>query len=96
MEIKVEYWDKINRVVKKPSGYSFYDTNSELKKTESITGNTKEEIYAEFYSRNNSLRYCNGAYWKFVDKSVDEDYRKNFLPKHHTIENYYGRGGIVD
>ena len=80
--MKVEYWNAAYRGPK-----------SELVRTEDWPDT--EESFVKFYDLNNSLKYCNGCHYMFVDEDVNERYRKEFFPKHHTIDNYY-KGGIVD
>ena len=80
--MKVEYWNAAYRGAK-----------SELVRTEDWPDT--EESFVKFYDLNNSLKYCNGSHYMFVDEDVNEKYRKEFFPKHHTIDNYY-KGGIVD
>ena len=80
--MKVEYWDVEYRGAK-----------SKLVRTEDWPDT--EESFVKFYDLNNSLKYCNGCHYMFVDEDVNEKYRKEFFPKHHTIDNYY-KGGIVD
>jgi hypothetical protein len=80
--MKIEYWNS-------PYG----GAKSELARTEEWPDT--EESFIKFYDLNNSLKYCNGSHYIIVDKDVSERYRKEFLPKHNTIANYY-KGGIVD
>jgi hypothetical protein len=80
--MKVEYWNAAYRGAK-----------SELVRTEDWPDT--EESFVKFYDLNNSLKYCNGCHYMFVDEDVNERYRKEFFQKHHTIDNYY-KGGIVD
>ena len=94
LKIEVEYWEPKDAWVTSSDGFTYLDRNSECKQKTFIEG-TKDEIFSEFYKRNNSLRYCNGSYWKFVDSDIEKEYRKDFFPKHNTISNYYGNG-VVD
>lgn len=80
--MKVEYWNA-----------AYKGAKSELVRTEDWPDT--EESFVKFYDANNSLKYCNGCHYMFVDEDVNEKYRKEFFPKHHTIDNYY-KGGIVD
>jgi hypothetical protein len=80
--MKVEYWNA-----------KYRGANSELVRTEDWPDT--EESFVKFYDLNNSLKYCNGCHYMFVDEDVNERYRKEFFQKHHTIDNYY-KGGIVD
>ena len=80
--MKVEYWNA-----------AYKGAKSELVRTEDWPDT--EESFVKFYDLNNSLKYCNGSHYMFVDEDVNERYRKEFFQKHHTIDNYY-KGGIVD
>ena len=87
MEVKIEYWDRI----------SYTNCNSEIKKTETLSATTEDALFESFYKKNNSLRYCNGSYYKFEDNSVEakyNDWRKN-MSKARSFELYYGNG-VVD
>lgn len=59
--------------------------------------NSKEELFQDFYEMNRTLRYCNGMYYKFEDKAVEEEYNKWYksLSKITRFDMYYG-DGIVD
>lgn len=96
MEVQVEYWNPRNETVVTESGFSYYDTNSVLTKTESWSG-TKEEIFKKFDKENNSLRYCNGSYYKFKDNAIQEEYIKWYksLDEHTKFTMFYGNG-VVD
>jgi len=83
---KIEYWDMV----------SYTSCNSEIKREE-IWEDSKEEIFKKFYDKNNSLRYCNGSYYKFKDELIEKEYREwyNSLDKNTKFNMYYG-GGVVD
>jgi len=83
MVTKIIYYDRINA----------FTTNSTKIKEECIEG-AEDEIFLEFFKRNNSLKYCNFSYWKFEDKILEDKYRKTFK-KYCTINNYCGNG-VVD
>ena len=85
MDIILEYWDRED-----------YSTNSVIKKTETISG-SKIDIFKKFDAKNNSLRYCNGSYYKFQDKEIQKEYNIWYksLDKQTKFNMYYG-GGIVD
>lgn len=98
MKIIVEYWNPKNVTVTTESGFRYLDTKSVVTKTEEHeveTPEDKENLFKTIYHRNNSLRYCNGSYWKFVDKSIEAEYHGAFMRKYNTISNYYGNG-VVD
>jgi hypothetical protein len=108
----LDYWDCLRKTKQYPikydangkylSGGGYYqDQTSEVVRQEIIEGNTEIELFEKFYKLNNSLRYCNGSYYKFVyDKKHNweikykawinsEDYKKK------SFDLYYG-GGVVD
>lgn len=62
-----------------------------------LSGKTKEEIFMEFYSINNSLRYCNGSYYSFKNPEIQKDYSNWYtaLEESTKFEMFY-KGGIVD
>ena len=99
MKIVVNYFEP--RSVTKPnkSGFgSYITTESVIVKTEEHlveTDEDKQHLFQTIYHRNNSLRYCNGSHWVFVDKLVEFEYRGAFMRKYNTISNYYGNG-VVD
>lgn len=84
--IIVEYWDRI----------SYTSCNSEVKRVETLNG-TKEEIFKKFYKKNNSLRYCNGSYYKFQDNTLQKEYIEwyNSLNESTKFNMFYGNG-VVD
>lgn len=86
MKAIIEYWDRI----------SYTSIGSEIKKTETWEG-TKEDIFKKFDENNNSLRYCNGSYYKFQDKALETEYREWYtnLSKATKFKMYYGNG-VVD
>ena len=99
MKIVVEYYEPRTITIKNKSGFgSYLDTKSTLVKTEEHEAETqedKENVFRIIYHRNNSLRYCNGSHWVFVDKTIENEYRTSFMQKYNTISNYYGNG-VVD
>jgi hypothetical protein len=78
MKIAVEYWSCDRG-----------DINSRCFTKTFMEKETKEEIFKEFYNKNNSLRYCNGSYWKFTDPEIEKEYEE-FKKSYNTINNYYG------
>lgn len=90
--MKVEYWDRLRQTKVTENGFRYEDQNSFLIRTEDFPEG--EEGFKQFYHKNNSLKYCNGSYYKFQD-SVDHEKYSEFVKKYNTIENYYN-GGIVD
>jgi hypothetical protein len=83
---EIEYWDRVD----------YYSVNSKVKSTEIWEG-SKEEIFKKFYDKNNSLRYCNGSYYKFKNKLIEKEYKEWYdsLSENTKFNMYYGNG-IVD
>lgn len=79
--MKIEFWDSENQ-----------GAESKLIRVEEWEDN--EESFAKYYKLNNRYKYCNGTYYKFVDKKDAERYENDFFPKHNTIDNYYGNGTV--
>lgn len=67
-------------------------------RSEELTGVSEDALFEEFYKRNNSLRYCNGSYWKFDNPEVEQHFLlwKKSLSKQRSMNLYYGKNGIVD
>jgi hypothetical protein len=89
MEIILDYWDR------KDYQYSW---ESEIKKQEIIEADDDIAIFEKFYKMNNSLRYCNGSYYKFNDKQWQDRYNewlKTDDYKSKSFNLYYGNG-VVD
>ncbi len=88
MKVTLDYYDKI----------SYTSCDSEKKREEDIEGNNDIEIFEAFYKKNNSLRYCNGAYYRFQSKEWDSKYRDWLNSddyKQKAFKLYYGNG-VVD
>lgn len=62
-----------------------------------IDGLTFEEIFLKFYKMNRTYRYCNGHYYKFKLKEIDDMFCQweQDLPHDMSMSLYYGNG-IVD
>jgi hypothetical protein len=62
-----------------------------------IFSGTLDSIFERFDKANNKLRYCNGHWFEFEDKKVDEKYRMwlKMIPYERSFNMYYGEG-IVD
>jgi hypothetical protein len=88
MKVTLDYYDKI----------SYTSINSEIKRQEDIEAETDIDIFEIFYKKNNSLRYCNGSYYKFKDIEWGKKYQdwlKSDDYKNKSFNLYYG-GGVVD
>ena len=93
----IEYWNNLRRTKQYESGGYYQCNDSELVKTEELSATTKDELFTAFYKKNNSLRYCNGSYYKFVDKKMEKEYNdwKKNLSEAKSFNLYYGNG-VVD
>ena len=96
MEITLNYWNPRNETVTTETGFRFRDTTPIITSTKVLTG-SKESIFKQFNKLNNSLRYCNGSYYKFQDKEIEREYDEWYqsLDKSTKFQIYYGNG-IVD
>lgn len=95
---QVEYWDNLRRTKQYLTGGYYQDNTSELIRTEDINGNDDIELFEKFYKMNNSLRYCNGSYFKFKDKEWIQKYNEWLNSddyKKKSFNLYYGNG-VVD
>jgi len=96
MKVRIEYWNPKNKTVVTETGFRYLDTNSDITKIEVWEG-TKEEIFKKFNKKNNSLRYCNGSYYKFEDETLHTEYQKWYkgLSESEKFNMFYGNG-VVD
>jgi hypothetical protein len=88
IKAELNYWDRV----------SYTSCYSEIKRQETIEGHSETEIFEQFYKKNNSLRYCNGSYYKFSTKEWNEKYNnwiKSEDYKSKSFNLYYGNG-VVD
>jgi hypothetical protein len=89
MKVTLDYYDKIDN----------YSVFSEIKRQEIIEGDNDITLFEIYYKLNNSLRYCNGSYYKFQDKNWQEKYNEWLKSDHYkkkSFDLYYGKNGIVD
>jgi len=87
MKIILDYYDLDERYI------------SVLFRQKEIEGDNEIQLFETFYKLNNSLRYCNGSYYKFNDKEVEIKYNlwlKSDDYKKKSFDLFYGKGGIVD
>ena len=88
MKTTLDYWDRID----------YRSIGSEIKNQKEIEGNNEIEIFENFYKLNNSLRYCNGSYYRFNDLEWENKYNewlKSDDYKKKSFNLYYGNG-VVD
>lgn len=94
----LDYWNPRNETVVTETGFRYRDTTSVITSTKDIEDTTEIGLFEQFYKLNNSLRYCNGSYYKFQDKDWENRYQewlKSDDYKNKSFELYYG-GGVVD
>jgi hypothetical protein len=94
----LDYWNPTHKSVVTASGFRYQDSRSIITNTKDIKEETEIGLFEQFYKLNNSLRYCNGSYYKFQDKELEQKYNQwlqspNYQSK--SFELYYGNG-IVD
>lgn len=105
------YFDSLNqsKINIKISNYGFKDNEEnevildyydDYAKTEStiILKGTLNEIFDKYTTMNDKLKYCNGRYYKFNDKKVEEIYRlviSNYKGN-YFLDNAVRRGCIID
>ena len=65
MKATLEYWDRDEGII-----YSKLISHIE------IEGENQIILFEKFYKLNNSLRYCNGSYYKFQDKEMEKAYQE--------------------
>lgn len=96
MEVKIDYWNPKNETVVTETGFRYLDTKSVITRTENWNDD-KEEIFKKFYEKNNSLRYCNGSYYKFQDNILQQEYMEWYknLSESTRFQMFYGNG-VVD
>lgn len=89
MIVQLNYWDR------KDHPHSW---ESEIKRQENIEADEEIDIFEKFYKMNNSLRYCNGAYYRFSTSEWQDKYNEWLNSddyKKKSFDLYYG-GGVVD
>lgn len=94
----LDYWNPKNETVVTETGFRYLNTTSVITDTKEISDETEIGLFEQFYKLNNSLRYCNGSYYKFQDNEWTkkyDDWRKSDDYKKKSFELYYG-GGVVD
>jgi hypothetical protein len=98
MQTTLNYWDCLRKTKQYASGGYYQDTTSEIVREEIIEGKDEIELFERFYKLNNSLRYCNGSYYKFQDKDLENKYQEWLKSDDYNQKSfnlYYGNG-IVD
>jgi len=74
----------------------YFDDYKPTTKTRQFSGDL-DQVFEELYKLNNSLRYCNGSYWRFDEQEMRTQYSNwmKSLSKTRRFNLYYGNG-IVD
>ena len=89
MKTILDYYDRPDR----------FTLTSVIERQEEVEGKDDIEIFENFYKLNNSLRYCNGSYYKFQSSDWQNrynDWLKSDDYKKKSFNLFYGRGGVVD
>lgn len=94
----LDYWNPTNKSVVTSTGFHYLDTSSAVSGTKYIESTTEIGLFEQFYKLNNSLRYCNGSFYKFQNKEQEQKYQawlKSDDYKKKSFSLYYGNG-VVD
>ena len=75
--------------------YEFIDN---LKKREAKLKGTLESIFDQYTTINDRLRYCNGHYFRFADKTVEKLYSMTTMlyKGNYFLDNAVRRGCLID
>lgn len=87
MKTVLDYYSVVDR-------YRFI---SDIISTKEIEFENNIDCFEQFYRLNNSLRYCNGSYYKFQDNTIEKDYKdwlKSDDYKKKSFNLYYGNGTV--
>jgi len=91
-------WSPSDQTIITESGFRYRDTTSIIVGTRLLEANSEHDLFIQFYKLNNSLRYCNGSCYTFIDPVMQHRYKEwiktDEFKKIH-FELYYGNG-IVD
>ena len=75
-ETILEYWNPKNETVVTDTGFRYLNTDSVIINEVPIKFKDDIDLFEKFYKKNNSLRYCNGSYYKFKDKKWERKYNE--------------------
>jgi hypothetical protein len=98
MKTILNYYDQVSETKQYPSGGYYRHSYTKLIRAEIIKGAKDIDIFEQFYKLNNSLRYCNGSYYKFSTKKWQDKYNewlKSDDYKSKSFNLFYGNG-VVD
>ena len=94
----LNYWDLHRETRQYESGGYYQHQESRVSRVEEIEGRTDIELFEKFYKLNNSLRYCNGSYYKWADSEMELKYSQWLKSDDYNSKSfnlYYGNG-VVD
>jgi hypothetical protein len=97
MKATLDYWNPENKTIVTEDGFRYLSKKSVITSTKDIEANNNIELFEQFYKLNNSLRYCNGSYYKFQDKLLEELYNvwlKSDDYKKKSFDLFYGNGTV--
>jgi hypothetical protein len=89
MRTVLDYYDIVDRCNPRSSIFS----------TKELVFESDIDCFEQFYKLNNSLKYCNGSYYKFQDPVWSTKYSewlKSDDYKSKSFDLYYGKNGVVD
>jgi len=98
MKTTLNYWDRLRKTKQYADGGYYQDQSCEIIKEKVIEGTTEIELFVKFYKLNNSLRYCNGSYYKWKELEWELKYAewlKSDDYKAKSFNLFYGNG-VVD
>jgi len=98
LKVLLNYWDLHRETRQYESGGYYQHQESKITRTEEIEAKTDIELFEIFYKKNNSLRYCNGSYYKWAEKEMELKYSewlKSDDYKKKSFNLFYGNG-VVD
>lgn len=104
-----KYFDELNQSVvdeqSKKAGIGddnkvileYYDDYKQTDRTVELNGNIRE-IFDKYTSMNETLKYCNGSYYKFADKEVEKLYYMftSSYKGNYFLDNAVKDGRIID
>lgn len=73
-------------------------TNYAPNGTSVILKGSLEEVFEQYATHNDALKYCNGEFWKFDDKKIDTLYRlfKMLYKGNYSLDIALKRGALID
>lgn len=91
--------DKCNIHTHKENAIKVNDcTNYSPNGTSVILKGSLEEVFEQYATHNDALKYCNGEFWKFDDKKIDTLYRlfKMLYKGNYSLDIALKRGALID